>query len=70
MRLKYPDRVFLNEFAVETVSPLTADSVIDALVAKGILAGMKLTEDSLLVAATEMCTPEDIDLYVSTLSSL
>ncbi len=70
VRLKYPDRVFLNEFAVETVSPLTADSVIDALVAKGILAGMKLTEDSLLVAATEMCTPEDIDLYVSTLSSL
>lgn len=70
VRLKYPDRIFLNEFAVETVSPLTADSVIDALAAKGILAGVKLTDDSLLVAATEMCTPEDINLYVSTLSSL
>lgn len=70
VRLKYPDKVFLNEFAVETVSPLTADRVIDALAEKGILAGVKLTEDSLLVAATEMCTPEDIELYVSTLSSL
>lgn len=68
--LKYPDRVFLNEFAVETVSPLTADALLDALKAKGILGGVKLTENSLLVAATEMCTPADIELYVSTLKSL
>lgn len=68
--MKYPDRVFLNEFAVETVAPLTADKLLEALAAKGILGGVKLTENSLLVAATEMCAPADIELYVSTLNSL
>lgn len=70
VKMKYPDRVFLNEFAVETVAPLTADKLLEALAAKGILGGVKLTENSLLVAATEMCAPTDIELYVSTLNSL
>lgn len=70
VKMKYPDRVFLNEFAVETVAPLTADKLLEALAAKGILGGVKLTENSLLVAATEMCAPADIELYVSTLNSL
>lgn len=68
--MKYPGHVFLNEFAVETVSPLTADTLLKALDEKGILGGVKLTENSILVAATEMCTPDDIEMYVSTLNSL
>lgn len=68
--LKYPDRPYLNEFAVETVEPVTADSMLKALADNGILGGVKLTENSVLVAATEMCSPEDIDHYVSVLNSL
>ena len=70
VRLKYPDRPFLNEFAIETVSPLTADGMLNALADRGILGGIRLTSDSVLVAATEMCSPEDIDNYISTINSL
>ena len=57
-------------FAVETVAPLTADDMLGALARNGILGGVKLTENSVLVAATEMCSPEDIDRYISILNSL
>ncbi len=68
--MKYPEKHFLNEFAVETVAPLTADDMLGALARNGILGGVKLTENSVLVAATEMCSPEDIDRYISILNSL
>lgn len=68
--LKYPGRPFLNEFAVETISPVTADSVLAALAKEGILGGIRLTDDSLLIAATEMCSPEDIERYISIVKSL
>jgi len=68
--MKYPDKPYLNEFAVETVDPLSADILLKALADNGILGGVKLTENSILVAATEMCSPEDIDRYVSVLNSL
>lgn len=70
VRLKYPDRLFFNEFALETVEPLGADAYLEALAAKGILGGIRLTEDSVLVAATEMCSPDDIRAYVSVVSNL
>lgn len=70
MKMRYPDKPFLNEFAVEVAEPLTADAVIEAAAEKGILAGVKLTENSLLIAATEMCSPADVDAYVSLLKSL
>lgn len=69
-RLKYPGHAFLNEFAVETVSPLSADTVLAALAKENILGGIRLTEDSILIAATEMCSPDDIDRYISIVKSL
>lgn len=65
VRLKYPDRPFLNEFVLELIDPLTADAFLAALEQKGILGGVKLTDNEVLVAATEMCSPEDINEYVN-----
>ena len=44
--------------------------MLKALADNGILGGVRLTENSVLVAATEMCTPEDIDHYITVLNSL
>ena len=62
--LRYPERPFLNEFVLDIAAPLTADEVIARAAAAGIVAGVKLDGSSILVAATEMCTPEDINRYV------
>ena len=62
--LRYPERPFLNEFVLDIAAPLTADEVIARAAAAGIVAGVKLDGNSILVAATEMCTPEDINRYV------
>ncbi len=70
VKMKYPDRPFLNEFAIETVSPLDADTMLSALANEGILGGIKLTDDSILVATTEMCTPDDVKRYVSTVKNM
>lgn len=64
VRMKYPEAPFLNEFAIAVDEPLTADSVLEKLAAHDILGGVRLTENSLLVAATEMCSPADIKEYV------
>ncbi|MDE6436663.1 MAG: aminomethyl-transferring glycine dehydrogenase subunit GcvPA [Muribaculaceae bacterium] len=70
MQLLFADKPFLNEFAVKLTDPLTADAVIEACLAKGILAGVKLTDDTLLIAATEMCSPADVNAYIETVKSL
>lgn len=70
VRMRYPDRPFLNEFVVETVPPLTADAMLAALDAEGILGGIRLTDDTVAIAATEMCSPADIERYVKTVEKL
>ncbi len=71
MKLRFPDKPILNEFAMDICDgTVDADTVIKACADKGILAGVKLTDSSLLIAATEMCSPEDIDNYVSVIKSL
>lgn len=70
MSLKYPDKPFLNEFAVEIAEPLTADTVLEACLEKGILGGVRLSDTSLLIAATEMNSPADIALYAETVKNL
>jgi glycine dehydrogenase subunit 1 len=54
---------FYNEFAVKT--PRSADALAARLLEKGILGGVKLTEDSLLICCTEMNSVQDIDDFVS-----
>ena len=68
MRLTYPGRPFLNEFEMTTAVP--ADKVIDALAAEGILAGVATAPDRLLIAVTEMRTPDEINRYVETVKAM
>lgn len=70
LRMRYPDSPYLNEFVVETVEPLDADTMLGALDAEGILGGIRLSENAVLIAATEMCSPADIERYVKTIEKL
>ena len=70
MELAYPDKPFLNEFLMRIAGSLDADRVLAALRGVGILGGVKVEHDLLLVAATEMCTPKDIKLYINTVAAL
>lgn len=60
-RLAYPDAPFLNEFVIETDR---ADMILEEGVRQGILAGVKIGEDRLMLAFTEMRTKEEIDKLV------
>lgn len=68
-KLAFPDKPFLHEFAID-LQGVSAQQVVDALVAKGILAGVAIADNRLLVAATECCSEEAIQTYVSTLANL
>lgn len=56
---------FFNEFVIEVED---ADRFLAKLKDKNIIGGLKLDEKKILVAATEMNTDEEIDLYVKSLS--
>jgi len=70
VRMRYLDSPYLNEFVVETVEPLDADTMLGALDAEGILGGIRLSDNAVLIAATEMCSPADIERYVKTIEKL
>ena len=70
MRLVYPERPTVNEALFRTSDPLTADMVLEAAAAEGILAGVKTDECELLVAVTEMQTKEDMDRYISIVKNI
>ncbi|MDO5395246.1 MAG: aminomethyl-transferring glycine dehydrogenase subunit GcvPA [Bacteroidales bacterium] len=67
-RLKYPDKPFLNEFVVEFDSSTLADMFYDTAVAASILPGIRLGDKDMLIAVTEMRTPDDIEDYISILN--
>lgn len=67
VELVYPNSPFLNEFAVK-LKYATADDVLLMAQQQGILAGVKLDEDKLLIAVTEMRTREEIDNLVQIFS--
>ncbi len=52
---------FFNEFVIEVEN---SDKFLDKLRANNILGGIKLSDKTILVAATEMITDEDIEKYV------
>ena len=70
VKLANPDKPFLNEFRIETVAPLSADKFLDALAAHGILGGIALSDNEIIIAVTEMCTPAEIDRYVSIIKGM
>ena len=70
MKLKYPDRPFIDEAVFEIADGLNADTILEAAAKEGILAGIKLDERELLVAVTEMQSPADIERYANLIASL
>jgi glycine dehydrogenase subunit 1 len=59
---------FYNEFLVKT--PRSAEAISAKLLNKGILGGVKLAEDKLLICCTEMNSVQDIDDFVSTIAEV
>jgi glycine dehydrogenase subunit 1 len=55
-------KIFFNEFVIEVKN---SDEVLSKLKSNKILGGIKLDNNKILVAATEMNTENDIDMYVS-----
>ncbi|MDE5930356.1 MAG: hypothetical protein K2H03_07745, partial [Muribaculaceae bacterium] len=70
MSLMYPERPVLNEALFKVADGFTPQQIVDACKAAGILAGVPVGDDGLLVAVTENRTLEEIDLYISTVKSL
>ena len=56
---------FFNEFVIEVDN---SDAFLSKLKSKNIIGGLKLDDKKILVAATEMNTDEEIDLYIKSLS--
>lgn len=66
----YPDKPYLNEVLLHVADGLTARQIIDAAVDHGILAGIEVAPDKLLVACTEMQSRADIDRYVELINAI
>lgn len=60
-RRLFADKPFLNEFVIETPH---VDAIIEEGVKRGMLAGVKIGQDRLMLAFTEMRTKEQIDKLV------
>lgn len=60
-RRLFADKPFLNEFVIETAH---ADAILSQGVERGLLAGVKIGPDRLMLAFTEMRTREQIDELV------
>ena len=67
-KLTFPNSPFLNEFCVTTSVP--AQKIVDRALEEGILAGVQIAEDRLLIAVTEMQTVKEMDRLVEIVKSL
>ena len=65
-RLAFPGKPFLNEFVIITPN---VDKIIERGAEQGILPGVKIGEDRLMIAFTEMRTKEQIDQLVQLIKS-
>lgn len=61
-KMTFPGMPFLNEFCVTT--SLDIDALLARLADEGILGGVKIADDRLLVAVTEMQSRHDLDRYI------
>ena len=69
MHRAFPDKPFFNEVLMK-VPAENVDANLQAALEQGIFGGVKLADDLLLVAVTEMQTKADIDRYVSIVNAL
>lgn len=58
MKLAYPDKPFFNEFLMKCDFPV--DDFISRSIDSGILPGVKLSDDTILIAVTELNTRNDM----------
>ena len=56
------NKQFFNEFVIEVDN---ADKILKQLKENNIIGGLKLNNNKILVAATEMITDEDVQKYVN-----
>jgi glycine dehydrogenase subunit 1 len=63
MSLLYPEKPYLNEFAVKC--NVDVDKLQAKCAEEGILAGVKIDNDTLLLAVTEMQSEEEINRFIS-----
>ena len=62
------DKPFFNEFAIK--SSLPAEKILEALLSEGILGGVRIADDTLLVCVTELRTKEEMDKMVEVIKGL
>ncbi len=62
------DKPFMNEFAVKTTVP--AKDIQEALLAAGILGGVRIADDMLLICVTEQRTKAEIDKFVEVVNNI
>ena len=62
------DKPFMNEFAVKTAVP--AKNIQEALLAAGILGGVRIADDMLLICVTEQRTKAEIDKFVEVVNNI
>lgn len=62
------DKPFMNEFAVKTAVP--AKDIQEALLAAGILGGVRIADDMLLICVTEQRTKAEIDKFVEIVNNI
>lgn len=62
--IKTLNKNFYNEFVIEVEN---SDMVLEKLKQNNVIGGLRLDDTKILLAATEMITDEDIDLYVKSL---
>ena len=68
VKLTYPEAPYLNEFLLTTSMP--ASAIIDKALEEGILAGVAIDDNHLLVAVTEKQTVSEMNKLVSVVSEL
>ena len=66
--IKQPNKTFFNEFVLEL--PVAASDAINKLAARGIIGGYAVGGNTLLVAATEMTSKEDIEAFATNLEEI
>lgn len=67
MQLKYPDKPFLNEFLM--VCRFNVEELLRVCIENEILAGIKVSDNEILIAVTEMQSRKDIDRLIDIVST-
>ncbi len=66
--LTFPEKPYLNEFCLTTKA--NANDIVAAALKEGILAGVAIAPDRLLIAVTEMQTVDEMDHLAKIINSL